>query len=440
VRIPPAKRLILVILVVIASEFFWMPGSAESVSDQSTKKILSHKTFTKESGASSPSQTPLCTSFALERGGFIIHGENVEHESIHKGQVFINPRDMQKWGLDESTDGRIARWRSAYGSVTFNLVGYQYASGGMNEAGLTISGMSLKGSQVPEPDERPPLDEPLWVQYLLDNFSTVQQVIASEKQVRLTDTNSHFLVCDRTGVCATIEFLGGRMVVNTGDDLPLKVLTNTVYQDALQALRRGFLGDGSLRCFSIAAARVNDFNSQDDVDPIGYAFETLARVTAPEVRTPPAQWSMVFDAQGFKLYFRTKNNPQIRTLEFSKLDFTCRDNVLMMDIHTGKAGDVSASFEPYAHAPVVAHFNQFFDVWGLDITPEQTEAFVHKLEEYHCGEIQTLPPEPPVPVAGGFEDTIWDRFILQVWWVWTLGIGLVCTAVLSVYLKQRSIL
>ncbi|MGD8752525.1 MAG: linear amide C-N hydrolase, partial [Anaerolineales bacterium] len=220
-RIPRLKRLILVVIVVVVSEFLWMPGIAESVSTHPAKKILSYKTLTKRPESSQPSQTQLCTSFALERGGYVIHGANVEHESIHKGQVFINPRDMEKWGLDESTDGRIARWRSTYGSVTFNLVGYQYASGGMNEAGLTISGMSLKGSQVPEPDERPPLDEPLWVQYLLDNFSTVQQVIASEKQVRLTDTNSHFLVCDRTGVCATIEFLGGRMVVNTGDDLPL---------------------------------------------------------------------------------------------------------------------------------------------------------------------------------------------------------------------------
>jgi len=371
----------------------------------------------------------------LDREGYVIHGANVEHESIHKGQVFLNPRGMEKWGLDESTNGQIARWRSIYGSVTFNLVGYQYASGGMNEAGLTISTMSLRGSQVPEPDERPPLDESLWVQYLLDNFSMVEQVVASDRQVRLTDTNSHFLVCDRTGTCAAIEFLNGRMVVNTGDNLPLKVLTNTVYQDALQALRRGNLEDGSLRRFGIAAARVNEFDPQDDVDALTYAFDSLAQVTAPEVGTPPAQWSMVFDAQNFKLYFHTKKNPQIRTLDFGGLDFTCGDEVLMMDIHTGKAGDVSGSFEPYAHTPVVAHFNQFFDIWGLDITPEQTEALVQKLEAYHCSEIQTLPPEPPGPVAGAIDDTLWERLVLQVWWIWTLGIGLVCAAMLLIYFR-----
>jgi penicillin V acylase-like amidase (Ntn superfamily) len=116
--------------------------------------------------------------------------------------------------------------------VTFNLIGYQFPWAGMNEAGLIISTMSLAESQSPVPDARPPLETERWIQYQLDNYSSFEQVIASESQVGLTSKVPgccHFLVCDRKGDCATVEMLEGKIVYHLGETLPVIALTNSIY-------------------------------------------------------------------------------------------------------------------------------------------------------------------------------------------------------------------
>ncbi len=55
----------------------------------------------------------------------------------------------------------------------------------MNEAGLMISTMGLYETQAPAPDGRPPFVAPFWMQYVMDNFSTVEQVLASDDQIRI---------------------------------------------------------------------------------------------------------------------------------------------------------------------------------------------------------------------------------------------------------------
>ena len=72
----------------------------------------------------------------------------------------------------------------------------------------------------------------MYAQYLLDNCSTVDEVMASDAAVRIVNPLSHFLVCDRTGDCATVEFLKGKTTYHTGNDLPVKALTNHAYRDA----------------------------------------------------------------------------------------------------------------------------------------------------------------------------------------------------------------
>ena len=98
-----------------------------------------------------------CTSFVLDNDGFAVFGANLDYR-IHEGLVFINKRNVAKTILDPSTTGEYAEWTSKYGSVSFNIGGYQLAYAGMNEAGLVISTMFLDITENPAPDERPPLE------------------------------------------------------------------------------------------------------------------------------------------------------------------------------------------------------------------------------------------------------------------------------------------
>lgn len=102
-----------------------------------------------------------------------------------------------------------------------------------------ISTMSLVETEEPAPDERPPLTAPFWVQYQLDSAGTVEEVIANDAVVRVTDAYDHYLVCDRTGDCAVIEFPDGEMVVYTSPTLPTRTLANSTYEDSLAALEDG---------------------------------------------------------------------------------------------------------------------------------------------------------------------------------------------------------
>jgi penicillin V acylase-like amidase (Ntn superfamily) len=182
------------------------------------------------------SQEAACTSFCLPNGDHCIFGSNMDHGTIKVGRVFVNKRNLEKIGWEASISGVFPRWVSEYGSVSFNIMGPQLVWSGMNEAGLMISTMSLVETEDPAPDERPPLASPLWLQFQLDVASTVQEVLDNASLFRIKDGFDHYLVCDRGGVCAVLEFLHGEMVAYTGSSLPVPALSNSTYQDSLTAL------------------------------------------------------------------------------------------------------------------------------------------------------------------------------------------------------------
>jgi penicillin V acylase-like amidase (Ntn superfamily) len=201
-------------------------------------------------GISAPPSVPLepnlrlepaaeaCTSFCLDNGDHCVFGANQDN-TIDAGLLFVNQRGVLKTGWDPSTSGEYARWISRYGSVTVVHGGYQMAWAGMNEAGLMFSTMALGETENPAPDETPPLVGSFWAQYQLDNYSTVEQVLASRSQVRIAENVDHYLFCDRTGECATIEFIEGEMVYHTGETLPVSALANSTYRESLTAWEDG---------------------------------------------------------------------------------------------------------------------------------------------------------------------------------------------------------
>jgi len=175
-----------------------------------------------------------CTAFVLDKDGFSLFGTNYDNQ-IGEGLIFINKRNVTKSYWEKDPVSNPAEWTSKYGSVTFNLVMNQDVWGGMNEKGLVITTLWLEESQSPEPDERPWLYSGWWRQYLLDNFSTVDEVIASDSLVRIKEFVEHFLVSDRSGNCASIEFIDGKMVYHVGKTMPVNCLTNNTYKESLKS-------------------------------------------------------------------------------------------------------------------------------------------------------------------------------------------------------------
>jgi choloylglycine hydrolase len=369
-----------------------------------------------------PATSQACSSFCLDNGDHCVFGANQDNQ-IDAGLLFVNKRHVLKTAWDPSTSGEYARWISRYGSVTIVHAGYQMAWAGMNEAGLMISTMALGETQNPAPDERPPLASPFWAQYQLDNHSTVEEVIASDAQVRIADTVDHYLVCDRKGDCAIIEFLKGKMVYHTGESLPVKALTNSTYQQAIRAWQQGTLSDNSLERFATAADRVKAFEPTSAESAIAYAFDTLA-----EVALDINAWRIVFDPANLRVHFRTNRNPEIRYVDFGKLDFSCRTPVMMLDVHADLSGDISNDLMPYSHKVSLKHTIAFFEKYArLDYPPLLLEVLLRGLESFPCKEgdasVQTgtlLSQEHGGPLLPPRVTWVGLAIFHRMWPVWTV--------------------
>lgn len=265
----------------------------------------------------------------------------------------VNQRGVAKSALIFPPD-RPASWVSKYGSVTFNQWGREFPSGGMNEAGLVVELMWLDETRYPERDARPAVGALEWIQYQLDNFQRIDGVVRQAARTRIVSAAPlHFLVCEKTGRCATVEFLDGKLVAHHGATLPVPALTNHSYADSLGFLKRqpdGAGGErkvtggrGSLERFAQASAMMKSFPSRNDTTPVQYAFEILDRVAQGSF----TQWSIVYDLRRGKVHFKTRANRSERSVDLRALDFTCGGPRRMIDLEAPGAGDVTLRLARY---------------------------------------------------------------------------------------------
>ncbi len=331
-----------------------------------------------------------CSAATFMAGGNTIFAANLDYVYFCRGQIFINPRGLHKTGVIPGTTGVNAEWNSKFASVTFNFVGYQIAWAGMNEAGLVMSTMSLNQTELPRPDPRPVLDSGNWMQYLLDTCATVDEVLAADELVRNL-TVDHYLVADRSGAAATIEFLDGRLVAHTGAGLPVSVLTNSPYSEVLSRWQiHGGSGDygwmnSSSQRFCIAADRVTAFDGTSAEEGVNFAFETLQAIAGQRFSEHTSQWGLVFDTGALRAYFKTHEDRTLRWVDLQAFSPWCGRPVQMLDIHARVAGDAGPAFHDYSHAEALDQLVWFIDFWpGVEATPASASSLLRYYESFAC--------------------------------------------------------
>ncbi len=292
-----------------------------------------------------------CTTFLLtgESEDKLVFGRNYDWE-VGAGLLIVNKAGVAKSALTFGGDEITAEWVSRYGSITFNQFGREFPMGGINEAGLVVEVMWMSETSYPEPDDRPALTELQWVQYQLDSCATVEEVLASDEEIRISQnsfTPLHFLVADATGDCATVEFIEGKLVVHRNDELPYSVLTNSTYDESLTSLaerKEAPEGSGSQERFCRASTLIASYSSADDGDITEYAFSVLDSVSAGE-RT---QWSIVYNIPERRIDYFTYVNQELRSVELSSFNFSCETKVTILDVDTGD-GAVDDMFSLYSY-------------------------------------------------------------------------------------------
>jgi len=251
-------------------------------------------------------------------------------------------------------------WVSRYGSITFNQMGKEFPFGGMNEKGLVVQMMWLEDTHYPQPDERPAITPLQWIQYQLDNAGTVDEVIESNNDLRITAQTAsrlHYLVCDRQGNAATVEFIEGKLAYHTGEALPVAALTNSTYDECLQfymAFDSLDAGEQFARTsydskdrFVKIARRIRDFESENIRPAVQFAYDILASVGTGKHGRHCTAWSIVYDVGNLRLSFKTFENRNIRVIDLDDFNFACSAPAMALNMSTHLKGDVSAEFVKY---------------------------------------------------------------------------------------------
>jgi penicillin V acylase-like amidase (Ntn superfamily) len=296
-------------------------------------------------------QTFACTTFCLKKKDEVLFGKNYDW-MIGDGLIFVNKRGVEKSAFVSGRETP-ARWASKFGNVTFNQYGKDNPSGGMNEAGLVIELMWLDATEYPKPDSRPVVDVLEWIQYQLDTSSTVEEVVKNSEAVRIASlVKLHYLVSDRQGNSATIEFLDGKLVAHTGENLPFSALTNDSYEKSLNysktAAPLAAKTESSLDRFIRAAQKTKEFDAKPKTEgeAVSYAFEILSNVAQKN----STQWSIVYDQKRAKIYFRSMQSAVVKSIDTKAFDYTCGSAVKIFDVNSKDSGDVTAKFADYTRS------------------------------------------------------------------------------------------
>lgn len=300
-----------------------------------------------------------CSTFLLKNGSDLIAGHNLDDSYQVSGAVIINKRNVFKKGItwkelstSEKETSPKPEWISKWGSVSFNTRGRDFADGGMNEKGLIIWEMSLRGTKFIQDESKPKLFMMQWMQYQLDNHESVEQVIKSASDIVLDGWQWHFFTADRDGNSATIEFINGKIVIHAGDDMPVKVLCNALYSYELKTLGRyeGFGGKRPVAMekrkeprFLHAAKMIKDYDPTVSGNIINYGFDILDQLDSSGYN----QWQIIVDTKNLHVYIRTNQSREIRHFSLNAFELSCDNPVKMIDIHADLSGNITNDFVDY---------------------------------------------------------------------------------------------
>ncbi|GBF75618.1 hypothetical protein PA598K_04037 [Paenibacillus sp. 598K] len=250
---------------------------------------------------------------------YVCKNQDVIYEGVY---LFTNQRGIQKAALIRPPEKPLA-WISVYGSVTVSQNGKEFPNGGMNEAGLVVEQTTLWQTEYPALDDRPVVGELQWIQYFLDTCGSVQEVLAQAPSLRIGQSTSqlHYLIVDRTGERAIIEFLKGEMILHS-EALSLPAMTNTAYRDAIQYFQtddyqweqwEDYPRNSMARFFRVGERLQAEASESAAID---FAFDVLQ-----EARREDTVFSLVYDLARLEIHATTNRHPHRHRIPFAAFDF-----------------------------------------------------------------------------------------------------------------------
>ena len=302
-----------------------------------------------------------CTRIVYEgSNNTILTARSMDWKEDSQTNLWIFPRGMQRNG---EVGKNPLKWTSKYGSVVASA--YDICStDGMNEKGLVANLLWLAESEYPVwNQEKPGLSIAAWVQYMLDNFATVEEAVTFTRKEtfdvvsdKMPDGSRmatlHLSISDATGDNAIFEYIEGKLVIH--HDRSYQVMTNSPIFDQQLALNEYWKNIGGLVFlpgtnraadrFVRASFYINTIPKTDDVRiAVASVFSVIRNTSVPFGITTPnepnissTRWRTVSDQKNMVYYFESTLYPYLIWVDFKDIDFSEKAPVKKLDLISGK--------------------------------------------------------------------------------------------------------
>jgi len=272
--------------------------------------------------------------------------------------LWVFPRGMERNG---EVGKASIKWVSTYGSVvtsSWNIA----ATDGMNEKGLVGNLLWLMESKYQKFDPKKGhkgLAISLWLQYVLDNFATVDEAVKGLSKEELVVVSSfipgtklytalHLSISDKTGDNAIFEYIDGKLVIY--HDKSYVAMTNSpAYNEqlAISNYWKHIPGttmlpgtNGSSDRFVRGDFYIHAIPKTNEIQKaVASVFSVIRNLSVPYgISTPnepnisSTQWRTVADQKSLVYYFENVLNPNVLWLDFSAIDFSKKGNVLKLSL------------------------------------------------------------------------------------------------------------
>lgn len=289
-----------------------------------------------------------CSAFTMKSSKRVIMAKSYDW-SVGNGVVLTNPRGERE--AIPVGGSETFKWTALYGSVTFNQYGQYMPNGGINEAGLAIEVLWLDETHFPKPETKKLLNELQWVQYHLDCFSTVVEVVKSNEEISIVPIfgKLHYYIADRQGNSAVIEFVNGERVIHYGESMQCKGITNDTYKLSIDyqeaKIAKSKSVNSSLSRFTRIYDELKNHPEIPDEQIVDKSFTLLQSVWTSNW----TKWNIVYDLTNLVIYFKSSTANANKEIQLKNLDFASSATPVFIDINTFYSDDVSKSVSPFTN-------------------------------------------------------------------------------------------
>jgi choloylglycine hydrolase len=163
--------------------------------------------------------------------------------------------------------------------------------------------------------------------------------------------NLHYLISDKQGNVAVIEFYNSKLYFYEGEEIEYLVLSNNHYENSIKYIKnfQGFGGNLSIPKtntsndrFVKTALLLNKLEDHEKLSKVDYAFQIL-----DSVKQDDTQWSIVYNNDKLTIHFLA-DGVNRKKIELKDFDFSCNTPIVCYPIKSADIGNISKHFIKYS--------------------------------------------------------------------------------------------